>query len=131
MRFGLIINFTNKKPQRFPKPQRFGLIINFTNEKPQRFPKPLRFGLIINFTNEKPQRFPKPLRFGLKINHARKIGLIGPHIFFAKCENLSIEYSLKTPEKRESKNKNMFFSMLSYFGALVLLKSQCTTTIVS
>ena len=36
---------------------------------------------------------------------------------------------LKTPEKRESKNKNMFFSMLSYFGTLVLLKSQCTTTI--
>ena len=37
---------------------------------------------------------------------------------------------LKTPEKRESKNKNMFFSMLSYFGTLVLLKSQCTTTII-
>jgi len=38
---------------------------------------------------------------------------------------------LKTPEKIEPKNKIMLFSMLSHFGTLVLLKSQCTTTITS
>ena len=38
---------------------------------------------------------------------------------------------LKTPEKREPKNKIMLFSMLSHFGTLVLFKSQCTTTITA
>jgi len=55
-----------------------------------------------------------------------KVVVVGWVRFFGTAKKRN---PLKTPEKRESKNKNMFFSMLSSFGTLVLLKSQCTTTI--